>query len=150
MQRAVAFLALVAGALAFAPAREPLGLRRAVALSAKASIQFYKGQDEPDIPDVKLTRSVDASTGVAKFRFAEPSFFQEENADNYETLFDSMTLIDEEGEMSTNKVDASFVNGKPKSIEATLEMVNPGEWDRFMRFMERYAEANGLGFTSAS
>jgi hypothetical protein len=23
------------------------------------------------------------------------------------------------------------------------------EWDRFMRFMERYAESNGLGFSKA-
>ena len=65
-------------------------------------------------------------------------------------LFTEMKLIDEEGELATNKVDCSFVNGKPKTIEATLEMVTPAEWDRFMRFMERYAEANGLGFTSAA
>jgi len=24
------------------------------------------------------------------------------------------------------------------------------EWDRFMRFMERYAERNGLGFSKSS
>jgi hypothetical protein len=28
-------------------------------------------------------------------------------------------------------------------------MNSPEEWDRFMRFMERYAESNGLGFTKA-
>ena len=74
---------------------------------------------------------------------------QEEN-DIPDEMFKSMTLVDDEGEMVTTKVDAGFVDGKPKTIEATLEMTTPGDWDRFMRFMERYAEANGLGFTSAS
>ena len=74
---------------------------------------------------------------------------QEEN-DIPDEMFKSMTLVDDEGEMVTTKVDAGFVNGKPKSIEATLEMTTPCDWDRFMRFFVRYAEANGLGFTSAS
>ena len=57
--------------------------------------------------------------------------------------------VDEEGEMSTNDVNARFVNGKPCSIESTIVMKSPEEWDRFMRFMEKYGEANGLGFTKA-
>ena len=73
---------------------------------------------------------------------------QEEN-DIPDEMFKSMTLVDDEGEMVTTKVDAGFVNGKPKSIEATLEMTTPGDWDRFMRFMERYAESNDLGFTAS-
>jgi len=28
-------------------------------------------------------------------------------------------------------------------------MKSQGEWDRFMRFMERYAEQNGLGFSKS-
>lgn len=60
-----------------------------------------------------------------------------------------MFLADEEGEISTTDVNARFANGKPQSIEATYVMKSPAEWDRFMRFMDRYAEANGLGFNSA-
>lgn len=60
-----------------------------------------------------------------------------------------MFLSDEEGEISTTDVNARFANGKPQSIEATYVMKSPAEWDRFMRFMDRYAEANGLGFNSA-
>ena len=165
---ALALLAFVAGASAFAPGPSVLP-RRSVAATLRmaAAIQFYPGKDEPDIPDVRLTRSVDAQTGVAKFRFGAPSFFQvrapasfapqfsvdglvtsrvlQEENDIPDEMFKSMTLVDDEGEMVTTKVDAGFVNGKPKSIEATLEMTTPGDWDRFMRFMERYAEANGLG-----
>ena len=76
---ALALLACVAGASAFALGTRPSVLpRRSVAATLRmaASIQFYPGKDEPDIPDVRLTRSVDAQTGVAKFRFGAPSFFQ--------------------------------------------------------------------------
>ena len=56
-------------------------------------------------------------------------------------------MIDEEGEISTVDVNAKFVNGKPSSIEVKHVMRSTLEWDRFMRFMERYAEENDLGFS---
>lgn len=33
-----------------------------------------------------------------------------------------------------------------KAIEAKYTMRSGFEWDRFIRFMDRYAEAKGLGF----
>jgi len=60
-----------------------------------------------------------------------------------------MFLVDTEGEMMTTSVNASFVNGKPQAIESVLMINSPEEWDRFMRFMDRYGEANGLGFNKA-
>ena len=65
------------------------------------------------------------------------------------SIFPSTYSSDDEGEMTTNDVNARFVNGKPQSIESMIVMQSPAEWDRFMRFMERYAEANDLGFTKA-
>lgn len=59
-----------------------------------------------------------------------------------------MYLLDEEGELSTVDVQAKFVNGKPDRIEAKYVMKNQFQWERFMRFMERYAEDKKLGFTS--
>ena len=44
------------------------------------------------------------------------------------------------------EVQAKFVNGKPSAIEAKLVMRSAFEWERFMRFMERYAEEKQLGF----
>ena len=35
----------------------------------EAKIQFIKGLDEKVLPDVRLTRSRDGSTGTATFRF---------------------------------------------------------------------------------
>ncbi|GMH27847.1 hypothetical protein Nepgr_029690 [Nepenthes gracilis] len=50
------------------------------------------------------------------------------------------------GVLQSVDVSAKFVNGKPAAIEAKYVMRNPREWDRFMRFMERYSNANGLQF----
>lgn len=59
-----------------------------------------------------------------------------------------MYLIDTEGTVSTVDVNAKFINGKPDSIECKYVMRSPMEWDRFMRFMERFAEEQGLAFSS--
>jgi photosystem II protein len=58
-----------------------------------------------------------------------------------------MYMIDEEGEISTREVKAKFINGQPDSLEALYLMRTVEEWDRFMRFMERYSTENGLGFS---
>ena len=60
-----------------------------------------------------------------------------------------MYLIDEEGELMTREVKAKFINGQPEALEALYIMRSPEEWDRFMRFMQRYAEENGLGFSKS-
>ena len=162
-------LLLASSAAAFAPATTP---RAAIALRSSvkptAGISFYDGLYEPDVPDVKLTRwrqrlakcddavstpsrrSKDGENGVATFNFYKPSFFNcEREEDVPQGAITAMTMEDEEGEISTANVSARFVEGKPVGLLVRHEMKTPGEWDRFMRFMERYAEANGLGFAKA-
>ncbi|KAJ1463293.1 Psb28 protein-domain-containing protein [Pelagophyceae sp. CCMP2097] len=113
----------------------------------KAGIQFYDDLWESTVPDVKLTRSPDAQTGVAKFFFAKPSFFNcASESDIPSGAISAMTMVDEEGRMSTTNVDANFVNGLPQTISVTYVMYSPAEWERFLRFMGSYAEVNGLGF----
>ena len=60
-----------------------------------------------------------------------------------------MYLIDEEGILETRDVNARFINGKPETIESIYIMKSSYDWERFMRFMERYAKSNGLIFTKA-
>jgi photosystem II 13kDa protein len=110
-----------------------------------AVIQFIQGIDEINTPRVQLTRSRDGSTGTATFLFENPSIL--EKATSKEGEITGMYLIDEEGSLVTKDVNARFVNGKPRSIEAVYIMKSPDAWDRFMRFMERYGEENGLSFT---
>ena len=116
-------------------------------LYASAEIQFIRGLEEKVIPDIKLTRARDGSSGTATFKFANPNVFDASTTSSGDVT--GMFLVDEEGEMGTTSVNASFVNGKPQSIESVMVLKSPAEWDRFMRFMERYGEANGLGFTKA-
>jgi len=113
-----------------------------------AKIQFIKGLDETVLPEVRLTRSRDGSTGTAAFRFKNPSILDKNTAKEGEIT--GMYLIDDEGIIETRDVNARFINGKPEAIESIYIMKNPEAWDRFMRFMERYSEENGLVFTKAS
>jgi photosystem II reaction center protein Psb28 len=52
-------------------------------------------------------------------------------------------MIDDEGTLSTTDVKARFVNGKPTAIEARYSMRSQFEWDRFIRFMDRWATKIG-------
>jgi photosystem II protein len=113
-----------------------------------AVIQFIQGFNEEVIPDVKLTRSRDGNTGTATFRFANPKVLDSDMSSK--GTITGMYLIDEEGEIITRDVNARFVNGKPQGIEAIYIMAEKKNWDRFMRFMERYAEENGLDFVKAN
>ena len=114
----------------------------------KPKIQFIKGLDEKVLPEVKLTRSRDGSTGTATFRFKNPNILDKSTTKEGEIT--GMYLIDEEGLLETRDVNARFLNGKPEAIEAIYIMKNPEAWDRFMRFMERYGEENGLRFAKAN
>jgi photosystem II protein len=106
-----------------------------------AVIQFSRGIDESVVPDVGLTRSRDQQEGVATFTFENPNAL----ADDFTDEITGMYMIDEEGEITSREVNAIFVNGKAAKLKVTHIMRSPEQWDRFMRFMNRYAEQNGLG-----
>jgi photosystem II protein len=144
MKTATILACLFSVAHGFSPS--PTFSRQATELEA-ATIQFVRGLDEKVVPDVKLTRARDGSSGVATFLFKNPNVFDRSTAAQGDVT--GMFMIDDEGEISTTDVNARFSNGKPQAIESTFVMRSPAEWDRFMRFMERYGEENGLGFTKA-
>lgn len=110
-----------------------------------ARIQFARGIDEEVIPDVRITRSKDGSNGAATFYFQNPTAL----SNNMTESITGMYMIDDEGEISTREVNAKFINGQPEAIEAVYVMKSVEAWDRFIRFMERYAEENELGFTKS-
>eukprot|EP00210_Caulerpa_lentillifera_P006251 g5970.t1 len=119
--------------------RSALGL----AVFAKTSLEFIRGVSEETVPEVRLTRSTSGSTGTANFRFVSPSVLDDAGEVGDIT---GLYMVDEEGVIKTVDVNAKFVNGNLEAIEANYFMDTVGEWDRFMRFMERYASENGLGF----
>ena len=109
-----------------------------------ASIQFFPSIDEEVVPDVRLTRSRSGTQGTATFIFDEPKAL----TDSKEEIT-GMFMVDEEGEISTREVKAKFVNGQPKTLESFYVMKSQEEWDRFMRFMKRYAADHGLEFNKS-
>lgn len=110
-----------------------------------AHIEFARGVVETVIPDVRLTRAPDGSDGTATFYFENPKAFSEDEGVDITGMY----MVDEEGELTTREVKGKFLDGRPAGIEALFVMKSEAEWDRFMRFMNRYAEQNGLGFTKS-
>jgi len=108
-----------------------------------AAIQFFRGTDEPVVPDIRLTRSRDGRTGQAMFVFEEPDALAPEAMGDITGMF----MVDEEGELVTREVKARFVNGKASALEATYTWKSTADFERFMRFAQRYAESHGLGFS---
>ena len=111
-----------------------------------ATIQFFSGVDEKVVPEIRLTRSRDGRTGQAFFIFEQPEALTNENLGEMK----GMTLIDEEGELVTRDVRARFVNGNAHAIEATYIWKTETDFDRFMRFAQRYADSNGLGYSKSN
>jgi photosystem II protein len=110
-----------------------------------AHIQFVQGIIEEAIPDVRLTRSANGNSGTATFYFDSPKVLDASNTEEITGMY----LIDEEGEMVTREVKGKFINGKAQALEAIYIMKSPEQWDRFMRFMQRYAQEHGLEFTKS-
>lgn len=110
-----------------------------------AQIQFSRGIDEAVVPDVSLTRARDGSNGKAIFYFQNPIALSSTTTD----AITGMYLVDDEGELVSREVNAKFVNGQPDALEATYIIRSPEEWDRFMRFMQRYGEDHGLEFSKS-
>ncbi len=107
-----------------------------------AAIQFFRGVDELVVPDIRLTRSRDGRTGQALFVFEEPVALAPETMGDITGMF----LVDEEGELVSREVKARFVNGKAFALEATYTWKTTADFERFMRFAQRYADGHDLGF----
>mmetsp|Transcript_45244 Transcript_45244/g.91306 ORF Transcript_45244/g.91306 Transcript_45244/m.91306 type:complete len:180 (+) Transcript_45244:92-631(+) len=119
-----------------------------IGVSQKCGIQFYPGFFEPVVPNIRLTRSRDGTNGVAYFEFDRPSMFDAKATieETTQEAIASMRMIDDEGEITTTDISAKFVNGQPSALSVSFVMKSSEEWDRFIRFMDRYAESNELGF----
>ena len=172
--RAAAMLLLLAlilqaaccdGALLASPAwwRQPLrsgsaaahagraGAARAEAERQAAPVLSWRRDSRPEtvVPTVSLTRSRDRTTGTATFRFDGPSVLTLHDVWT-NGLITGLWLRDDEGELVSTDLDVTFRDGQPSELSAILVLKSAAEWDRFMRFMQRYAEANELAFESAS
>ena len=106
-----------------------------------AEIQFSRGVTEETVPEIKVTRSKTGNSRTATFYFEDPQILSKESSDEITGMY----LVDDEGEIVSREVKGKFINGEARAIEAILIMKSEAEFDRFVRFMNKYAEQNGLG-----
>tara|TARA_Y100001968_G_C19091584_1_gene587983 strand:- start:111 stop:452 length:342 start_codon:yes stop_codon:yes gene_type:complete len=101
------------------------------------AIQFIKGKNEQDHPEIRLFRNHDGQRGQAIYKFTNPSTITLENLKSIHKMY----LIDKEGELSTSKIDLSISENYIKEITSTYNWHSEKEFLRYMRFAERYANS---------
>ena len=99
------------------------------------AIQFLKGKNEEDLPEIHLLRNKDGKKGHAIYKFNKPKTITLENFNSIQKMY----LIDEEGEISTRKIDLFIANNKTIEVKSTYSWHSEKEFERFMRFATRYA-----------
>ncbi len=131
-------------------ARAAVALACAVSPLATPPSLAFRLDDEPEdaVPDVALTRSRDGTTGTATFRFGSSRVLEID--DVWENgLLTGLWLRDEEGVLHTTDLTLVFERGEPKQLVAILVLKSREEWQRFIRFMKRYAELHELAFEAS-
>ena len=108
------------------------------------AIRFFNNLDENVVPQIRLTKSKDGQSGQAFFRFESPEALL---SDNFKDI-QGMYLIDEEGQITVRDINiaVSRKNGKYTAIEAIYCWRSERDFNRFMRFANRYAKKFGLAY----
>jgi len=106
-------------------------------LNENVAIQFIKGKNEKDLPEIRLFRNDNGKKGQAIYKFYKPTTI---TIENYQSI-NKMYLIDEEGELSTRKIDLSFSEDHIKEVKSTYNWNTDKEFERFMRFASRYVNS---------
>lgn len=113
------------------------------------SIQFFAGIPEA-LDDVSLRRN--RSTGDRSVLMIFRQLKAIERFNSFRNEFSkTMKLIDSEGEISVEPSSVKFIFGGPEGdeferLECRFEIDRDDHWERFIRFMNRYAEANGMEY----
>lgn len=115
--------------------------------SPTASIQFFEGIPE-ELSNVSLRRKRLSGVRTVLLTFKELKSLERFNSFT-KRFSNSMRLTDEEGEISVEPSSVKFIFGGPEGdelqrMECEFEIERSDHWERFMRFMNRYAETNGM------
>ena len=104
------------------------------------TIQFIKGIDEKVQPEIRLNRNRDKKSGLAIYKFRNPTSISDKNFEDVKRMY----LIDQEGELSSRKINIYVLDNNLIEIESIYSWNSDLEFNRFMRFAKRYAEFNSL------
>ena len=101
------------------------------------AIQFIKGKNEIDLPEIRLFRNIDGKRGQAIYQFYNPTTITLENSKSIQKMY----LIDEEGILSTRKINLSILNNNIREVKSIYNWNSQDEFERFMRFAQRYSNS---------
>lgn len=117
--------------------------------SPAPSIEFFVGLSE-ELSNVSLRRS--KQTGIRNVLMTFERLKSLEKFQSYTTqTYGDLRLIDSEGVISVTPSSLKIIWGgdegdELKRVECGFEIEQDEQWERFMRFMHRYADANGMGY----
>jgi len=113
------------------------------------TVRFYEGILE-SIDSVSLRRNADTGERTVLLLFKQLKAI--EAFQSFRSQFSkALKLTDEEGVITIEPSGIRFIFGGDdgddlERVECTLTIDRDDYWDRFMRFMHRYAEANGMAY----
>lgn len=116
------------------------------------SIEFFVGISE-ELSNVSLRRN--KKTGVRSVVLSFETLKAIEKFKSFtERTYGDLRLIDSEGEIIVKPSSVKLYYGGEegddiKRVDCIFEMELEEHWERFMRFMHRYAEVNGMGYTDS-
>lgn len=113
------------------------------------SIEFFVGLSE-ELSNVTIKQNKTSNVFSVTMIFEKLKALEKFQSFTTKTYGD-LRLIDEEGIISVNPSDTKFIFGGDdgddlKKVECTFQIDQGVVWDRFMRFMDRYAKNNGMEF----
>ncbi|NJL48376.1 MAG: photosystem II reaction center protein Psb28 [Leptolyngbyaceae cyanobacterium SM2_5_2] len=113
------------------------------------TVQFYEGIPEA-IDNVSLRQN--PATGDRTVLLIFKQLKAIEQFQSFRSRFSkALKMVDEEGVITIEPSGIRFIFGGPEGddldrVECTLTIDREDHWQRFMRFMHRYAEANGMAY----
>ncbi|MGK7891753.1 MAG: photosystem II reaction center protein Psb28 [Leptolyngbyaceae cyanobacterium] len=113
------------------------------------TIEIFDGIYE-DLDDVSLQRDRSNGDRIVALRFKRLK--STEQLKSYTKRFaKAIRLSDEEGQIEVQPDSVRLIVGGPdgddlRGMECKFVIQQEDHWGRFMRFMQRYAEANGMAY----
>ncbi|OKH25950.1 photosystem II reaction center protein Psb28 [Hydrococcus rivularis NIES-593] len=117
--------------------------------SSNPSIEFFVGLSE-ELENVSLRQNKDTGVRSVLMTFKTLKALEKFQSFTQKTYGD-LRLIDSEGEISIEPASLKIIYGGDDGddlirVECKLEIYREDHWERLMRFLHRYAEANGMGY----
>ncbi|NEQ67293.1 MAG: photosystem II reaction center protein Psb28 [Symploca sp. SIO1B1] len=118
--------------------------------SPAPSIQFFEGIYE-ELSNVSLRQNRNSGVRTVLMTFDNLKAIEKFNSFT-KKYTNSMLLTDEEGVISVTPSSVKFVFAGPegddlRKVNCEFEIEQKEHWERFMRFMNRYAEKNGMAYS---